>query len=439
MTSDTSATFTLNPGTATGSLVVTEAADATTHAYTINGVPGSLRLQNEWTIQNASNTLLSNQPTVSFSFFVKYNSVPTASTFLTDSSSYYAAYASTSGTSGTAHYSLWDSSGSAHAVAATVATGVVYHVAMTWSAPNNRWYFYVNGRVVGNGIASLNYGVSISRYQIVGSTLAGAADFQISNLAVWLGYELTATDVLNLRNATYNPGTLIGSSTATLEAATSWWPLGLATSGNAGLTPGSGADIGFTDLGSGGHSLTTVTGTTGNAVYAGPLAYTPAVVAPLVSKSGQTLFFMTQSGGTTRGRQRDGQYCQRIDSFDHDGQPDGMDRAPDPDRRRQLVRYVHDRQRLRDELGDHASLRRLIERGGGVGDAGVRESGDGRDGGPRVADRLREVRRLGLGAAANRIVGSALDAGIPAAPVRGVAAPVRVGRVGRRPEPRLRL
>ena len=72
VSSDTSATFTLNPGTASTSLVVTEGPTGVTSNYTIIA-PGSLRFIGPLTLSTASNSLLYNQAKASYSYFVRYN------------------------------------------------------------------------------------------------------------------------------------------------------------------------------------------------------------------------------------------------------------------------------------------------------------------------------------------------------------------------------
>ena len=70
--SDTVATFTLNPGTATGSLVVTEGPIGATSTYQVMS-PGSLRFVGPLTLATTANSLLYNQSQASYSYFIQFN------------------------------------------------------------------------------------------------------------------------------------------------------------------------------------------------------------------------------------------------------------------------------------------------------------------------------------------------------------------------------
>ncbi len=300
--SDTSATFTLNPGTATGSLTVTQTPGGSTRSYTINGVPGSLRVTGQWNVQTASSTLLASQPTISISFFIQYNTIPATGNRLIDTTNQSAIVNIT--TSGKASYPVYGTSGGVGSYNATIVTGQVYHVAVTWNQSLNRRRIYVDGSLVSSGLAATAYGSSTSQWLQVGSELVGSGssnvDYQIANLAIWQGYELTGTDVAGLCNAIYTPGNLIGSASGIAQPPTSWWLLGDATSGTPSVT-----DYSFTDIGSSAaHSFSTFSsgaGTASNASYAAPLVYvSPITITPCVTRSGQlAVFFATATNSAT--------------------------------------------------------------------------------------------------------------------------------------------
>ena len=156
-------------------------------------------------MQTASNTLLENNTELSISFFIQYNSIPNFSNRIIDASnSHYIARISSATQ---AFYSLYDSSNNGKNSPQTFQTGVVYHIALTWnnSPGANRFRIYINGIIAYTAAVSTTQG-SGSEWIQVGSEIAQAIDYQVSNLAIWNGYEFTATDVNNLRDNVYAPG-----------------------------------------------------------------------------------------------------------------------------------------------------------------------------------------------------------------------------------------
>jgi hypothetical protein len=292
--SDISATFLLVPGAATGSLVITEGPVATTSAYTINGVAGSLRVTGPWQLTGPSNSLFYGQTTFSVSWFVKYNFAPTATCYIFQN--WFENLISAIGTPLRAGYNF----PTGPTYTGPFSPGSVYHVSLTWNSTSSfeRYNIYLDGAVVASGSTTLNQTLTSQPLGLLLFYLTnGTMDVQMANLAIWDNYELTSADVLNLRNGTYVPGSLIGSSSAMLQSPASWWLLANAASG----TPAS-ADTSFTDYGStGANTFAIQSGSTLlDAQYAAPLVYSPpTLVTPWVAKSGRLLFFMTQSNSTS--------------------------------------------------------------------------------------------------------------------------------------------
>ena len=301
VTANNSATFTLNPGTATGSLVITETPNGATTTYTINGVAGSLRVRGPWAVQTAASTLFTSQPVISFSFFVRFNATPSSTDAILTTQYGYNLMELLS-TSDEAYFQVYGTGGAGSYMLTFLPTAV-YHVALTWgygSGSSGTWNIYVNGVRKATGTPSANFGSGgASQWLQVGSSISTAVDYQIQNLAIWY-YELTATDVAHLRDGVYNPGTLIGSSTGVLQSPKAWWLLGNATSG----TPASG-DNSFVDVTGNGYNFAGLPGSgtgasSANASYAAPLVYTPlTTVTPYVAKSGQLAVFATSSAIST--------------------------------------------------------------------------------------------------------------------------------------------
>ena len=228
MTDDTHAHFTLNPGTATGSLTITEGPTGATQSYAIVG-PGSLRFLGNITTSTGSNTLFANQSQASFSCFIKFNqpfgSPESANAVLL----YNAGLGIIFGNSSNAvTYIFADYAGSntiGHGQ--TFTTGLAYHVALSWNAGTSTQSLYINGTLVASGTDSTNTRSSVTALELGwAGTAGGLVDYEIANMAIWDGYALTKADVLNLRDGTATPLNLVGSVTMANQPATSWWPLG---------------------------------------------------------------------------------------------------------------------------------------------------------------------------------------------------------------------
>ena len=296
------ATFTLNPGTATGTLTITEGPTGATAAYTIIG-PGSLRFLNQQVTRTAQNTLLSNRSYASFSFFIKFNAPfasGTGSLVIKDQNSYIYIFGSTNAGGTYLQVSLKDSTGTGQInYTGLVPVGSTTHVAMSWNAVGTVQSLYFNGAVVNTTTTSNNIGYTGALYQQVGEDGNVTCDWEISDLAIWTSYALTQSDVFNLRDRAVTPGALNGSGAGTPGPATSWWQFGGPLNGSVSTT-----DLGLQDLGSpGGYPFTNfVPSLPSTYVEYGPALYYVAstLVASYVSKSGQlAMFFGTNAGSTT--------------------------------------------------------------------------------------------------------------------------------------------
>jgi hypothetical protein len=168
--------------------------------------------------------------------------------------------------------------------------GTIYHLATTFDQGSQ--VVWVNGR--STGIASITGATqsSSANFQIGGWDYSPGAGsiWSIDDVAVWNGYVLTATDVINLRNGTQTPPQIGGSAT--------WrgrWTLG----GTTGTVPRAG-DAGLANnYGDATYNLTGISGS-GSALYADPLVWAAAarIKTAYIGTSGKTCVFMFKSIGS---------------------------------------------------------------------------------------------------------------------------------------------
>ena len=249
--SDTSATFTLNPGTATGSLVITDNSCATTSTYTIVG-PTSLRVVGNWNVKTGTNSLLQSQSVASYSFFVKVNAILSPYTFYGEMIGNSGRLLGVGGSAGQLVFGYMDStSGYTVQYTQNFTPGQIYHVALVWNSGVQT--IYVNGIATAT-FSDANNTTSTSGKLFVGwGSSTSPIDYCVSNLAIWNGYALTQPDILSLRNGTITPLQVNSGS----NPATSWWTLYGPIGDLPSLTPNTVDSIGFKDLGSGGNPFTT--------------------------------------------------------------------------------------------------------------------------------------------------------------------------------------
>jgi Bacterial Ig-like domain len=275
---DTTATFTLNPGTTpAGNLVVTATPTGAAQNFAIVG-PTCLRVLGEWQASTASNNLMVSQTSCSFSYFVKVNTfgtnlavISTGLQILLEAwSSAQFASASNDALGSVENYGPF-----------TFAPGVAYHVALSWDGVANTQKWYINGQLLVTATDTQHTRAGNSS-TTVGWSSTATVDVEFQDVAIWNGYALSQADVQNLRNGTSTPGTL-GTK------ATTWWPF----YGQQGSAPASFTDIGFTDA-IGSNSFTSFSSTPSNSLarYDAPLAFIPPVqVTPYITKSGQNACF----------------------------------------------------------------------------------------------------------------------------------------------------
>jgi hypothetical protein len=163
--------------------------------------------------------------------------------------------------------------------AVTIPQGDVIHVAMTYDQGTQT--FWANGVPIAMGTLTGNT-YSANAYFAIGGDPVQPAVYTLSDVAVWNGYVLTATEVRNLRDGTQTPADIGGSAT---------WRGRWTLSGTVGATVALG-DAGLANsFGDSTTNLTTASGS-GTAVYAAPLVWTPTVKVKEahIGSSGETLF-----------------------------------------------------------------------------------------------------------------------------------------------------
>jgi hypothetical protein len=240
-------------------------------------VSGSLRITGPWSVQTNSTSLLANRTVSSVSFFFKLNGTGNSGWFFAHGA-FFPIFATSGSTLesrlGTLDYAL------------TPHVGTVYHVAIVWNGAGTSTA-YLNGVPVQTRTDSgISTNSASQNLQLGFFTQGGAAvDCQIADLAVWNAYALNRAEVDALRDKTATPAQTGSGSFA-------WWTLNGTLNGTPLYT-----DAGFQDSGNAGVNFTSfATGSAPNAVYAGPLVFSPpTTVVPYVMKCGSELAFFTTS------------------------------------------------------------------------------------------------------------------------------------------------
>jgi methionine-rich copper-binding protein CopC len=162
--------------------------------------------------------------------------------------------------------------------------GVVNHIAIVYrnGAPS---YMYFNG-IPTPFSPTMTAAVASAWFSMGNKSAAGASPnvFSLENVAVWNNYALTPEEVVALRDAVALPDAIGGSATFR-----GWWKF----TGAVGTTPALG-DPGLANSIAGqGLSVSSIGGVPTNAVYGGPLAFTPSVKikSAYASTSGKAIFF----------------------------------------------------------------------------------------------------------------------------------------------------
>ncbi len=275
VSNNTSATFSFAPPAANEVVTITDNSTGQTATFTSNGY-GSIQWDASWDVISSGTNLMANQTVCSLSCFVKVNSFTYVSGTIPIASggSWAISVIESSG-----EFQI-EVNGTTDVVNNTGTTilvpGQVYHIAVSWGSSSQT--IYLNGVAISAHTGSNTTIDAVGQDITVGGSLgSNLLNAQISDLALWNGYALTSTDVLNLRNRTYTPASL------PTTPANSWWTFGGTANANPAVSP---LDIGLTDQ-IGSLNFATQSGTATNATYAGKLAYIPpTTLVPYVGKSG---------------------------------------------------------------------------------------------------------------------------------------------------------
>jgi hypothetical protein len=237
---------------------------------------GSLQVRGDlgkWAANTANNSLAVNQSLLSFSVFAQFIS------FAGTGNTPFFATTNNNGFSiqgdGFGHLATFLGGVNTFAnYGIPTAFGLTYHIAGTLNATGTT-RIYVNGLVVATA-ANVGNTNNVACGIVVGWPSAVSANFLISDAAIWSGTELSAADIINLRNRSVTPVT---ASTP----ATSWWTLGGTAATNpvasaAGLLDQIGANHFTTLPGAGGVSTNAVYSAT-SLSYVSPVTVTAAYVA----------------------------------------------------------------------------------------------------------------------------------------------------------------
>ena len=251
----------------------------------------SLRSVGDQLLQTAPSLLLVGASNVSVSFWVRANSgndvVATGGVeILGDAGGKFSA--TLSGTGGL--QLQWSSNdGRLNGVSTctlTLMPGTSYHVASTWQSGSQ--LYYLNGVEVQSDwqVGSLGVlGDSSPHPFRLGSDQTGT-DVTLDQPTFWVGYLLTAQDVVNLRNRTIQPGAIASASIA-LE-----WSL----AGSDGVAAKVG-DAGLADTSPNGLAFSSIVGAAPT-YQGGDLTYvaTPSIGKLAVAPSGKSILLVVEDG-----------------------------------------------------------------------------------------------------------------------------------------------
>jgi hypothetical protein len=231
-----------------------------------------------WDIQTAVNNLLVSQATCSFSYFVRWNNVGTFTgmNFLEKVAT--TGFNCFLASSSTVTNRLLFASGN-FAATTNFTPGVVYCVVLSHQSGNQK--LWINGIQAGSGTSTQSTSATQQAVQI-GLPGTGTVDVEFSDLAVYNGVALTATDALNLTLGTATPNTTSGVATA-------WWKF----NGTVGNTPTIG-DTALNDAQGNGYNFATLNSSGGGAaVYSAQIAFSQLInTYPILGRDLQTVYFV---------------------------------------------------------------------------------------------------------------------------------------------------
>jgi hypothetical protein len=286
--SGTMATFSIRPGAAGGPLTISDGVYSTT-LEVVRPYSGSLRFAGQTILHDPGGTSFSRRGEASLAFFLRVNSdaglnLATGTRVLSFSTG--GSAVTLDPATRTLSLVFNASPGGTVAWRVPIQPGVGYHFAISWQS--GRQVLYVNGLPYGTAFALAAPTADQVGIRVGGDGGAGIAiDHSLSDLAIWSDHALTAEEAAALAAGAITP-------LATARPATSWWTLG----GEAGTTPAAG-DIGLADLSGGPHPLVPPAGTfagAGDIYEAFHPRDPPAILAPVVTKSGTLLVFRAAGG-----------------------------------------------------------------------------------------------------------------------------------------------
>ena len=212
----------------------------------------SLRSIGNQLLQTAPSSLLAGASTASLSLWVCVNpgnSVASANgvEIFGDTGGKLSATLSGTGSLRLRWSSINGNSSGSSSCALTLAPGTSYHLAAVWQGGAQR--YYLNGVQVQADTQAGSIGVlgdtALHPYRL-GSDSAGT-DVSLDDPTLWVGYALSAQDVLNLRNRTVQPSSIAPSSIA-LQWSLSG-PDGVAVQvGDAGLADASPSGLNLSSI-----------------------------------------------------------------------------------------------------------------------------------------------------------------------------------------------
>jgi hypothetical protein len=257
---------------------------------------GSLRVQGRWnTSHAANNTLLTGQTACSLSFFLRVNSI---TSYQTGGAAH--DYIVKGGLSITQHVNAailgTNCNGTAALNAAFNQTyGQIVHIALSWNgggSPLQEWF--VNGvKLASQTVAGDTTLVGSNKLLLGFDGTDCYPDVSMSDVAVWNGYALTASEALNLATGVMTPATVSTPASA-------WWTL----AGTPGLAALPAGDLAFANHIAGGTAYpfaAAVSGSfagapslSGSAVYSSEVltAALPVVADAYIDRSGLLAYFL---------------------------------------------------------------------------------------------------------------------------------------------------
>jgi hypothetical protein len=238
----------------------------------------ALEVTGAWTTKTAANNVGAGQTVMSFMAVIVPKTFPTGSAnfiYKPTAASFLLSFV----TSSSVVINITPQSGAIAQKTNAVTAGTQYVFIITMNGAN--WACYSNGVQNNSGTnltSATNAGNSIITLGWLGT---GTLDCVFDRIAVWNGYSLTATDVVNL-------STFIQTPLQISTPATAYWTF----AGTPGTNPQVG-DAALNDLSGHGYNFTSITGALALANYVAPLTYQPGYTATgILGRDRQTVYFL---------------------------------------------------------------------------------------------------------------------------------------------------